>query len=386
MTLHIRRTGASDYGQYTKVLICGDPGAGKTLISSTWPNPIYASAEGGLMSIASRNIPYINVRSINDLLKLKVILDNDAETRKDLLGFEVETLVVDTIDEIQRIMIRERLEEMRRDTLQLQDWGYIGEQMSAMIRGLRNLDLHVVFTCHLKETTDNESGRVYFKPGMQGQFADQIPAQVDLAVLLKAYTTNAVVDNKPVKVTNRVLQTVPDANHPWIKDRSGKLPPELEVTFNGDYETINELIFGNVSSLPENKVKEVQVEDPNKKLAPPLDPANAPTMQPPVGRKQPTPTKPTPRAEAQPKPQPAEPKAEEPKVQPEEAVNEDGVKVLNPDGFGLKYPLKPKPLGYGTDLYCQKCGNEVETVEKTELSRIRFRKIFCSPCFEAARR
>lgn len=43
--MKIRRTGADDYGKYVKALICGEPGSGKTLISSTFPNPLYASAE-----------------------------------------------------------------------------------------------------------------------------------------------------------------------------------------------------------------------------------------------------------------------------------------------------------------------------------------------------
>lgn len=383
MALKIRRTGATDYGRFTKVLICGDPGAGKTLISSTWPNCMFASAEGGLMSIASRNIAYTNIRALEDLEHLKIALDNDPETREDLFGFPVETLVVDTIDEIQRIMIRERLEEMKRDTLQLADWSYIGEHMAALVRGLRNLDMHVVFTCHLKETSDQETGRIYFKPALQGQYADQISAQVDLALLLKSYTKNEMVNNKMEKVTRRVLQTVQDANHQWIKDRSGKLPSEFEVTFVDDYQRISDLIFGQVEDLPDTKVKEVAVEV--KSLDPPLDPSEAPVRQPPVRHRLPAPTPTTPRVQAEPpKPPTPEPSAQEEKK--EESQEVDGVKILNPVGFELKYPLKPKPLGHGTDMYCQKCGNEVETVEKTELSRIRFRKIFCSPCFDEARR
>lgn len=397
MGLTIRRTGASDYGRYMKVMIGGDPGAGKTLLSSQWPNAFYASAEGGLMSIAKKNIPYTNIREMSELLSLKVALDNDAETREELLGFPVETLVVDTIDEVQRIMIRERLADQRRDTLQLQDWGYIGEQMAAVVRGFRNLDMHVIFTCHLKEVTDSDSGRVSYKPQMQGQYADQIAAQVDLALLLKSYTTNGIVDSKPVKITHRILQTCPDNNHLWIKDRSGKLPAEFPVTFTDDFAKINELIFGD-PPLPEGEVSEITVEVPT--IAPPLEPAAAPSV--PAARRPGRPPTPKPaptQVTEQPGPETVsdnpttEPssvetgpvESPEPTVEPAPSTGVVMVSVLNPEGFELK-GIKPKPKGHKTDIYCQKCGNEVETVEKSELSRIRFRKIFCGECFEAARR
>lgn len=396
MTLKIRHTGASDYGQVTKALIAGNPGAGKTLISSTWPSPIYASAEGGLMSIASRNIPYTDIHSMSDLLSLKTALDQPADRIADLFGFPIETVVVDTIDEIQRILIRERLEETKRDALALQDWNFISEQMQAVVRGFRRLPLHVVFTCHLKEVTDSDTGRVSYKPQIQGGFADQIAANVDFALLLKSSTRTEVIDGKAEKVIRRTLQTSPDLAYEWIKDRSGKLPSELPVDFQTDFTRINEFIFGGMA-LKDSKVTEIEVDIPELK---PIKSAAEAVVRP-IRRGRPATPAPElplpvtpvetsgPTAAVTEAPEVVEPVAQVPEPAVEELSPEviiDGILVRNPDEFMPKKGLKLTCCNHGTDLYCQDCGNEIETVRRSEFSTVRFRKFLCDGCFQINKR
>lgn len=362
MALKIRRTGASDYGKYIKALIFGDPGAGKTLISSTFPNPLYASAEGGLMSIADRNIPYVDIRSTDDLLAIKNSVDQDPEMREEILGFPVDTIVVDTIDEIQKIMIAERLKATRHSAMELQDWGWLSEQMRAMIRGFRNIPIHVVFTCHLKEVNDGETGRVSYKPELQGSISDGIAGYVDLSLLIQSSLENELVDGKLRKVEKRVLVTAPNLKYPFLKDRSGKLDMEIPVTFTDDFDRINEAIFGNVN-IAEGESYEVETPQPTLVE----EPAPEPT---------PEPEKPKPSAtQAQPvKEVPAEEPAKE-----EEPPVEGDVKVRNK----LPAGVVPEPKGYGTDIYCTMCGGEVQTEKRAELSRIRHRRILDDECYES---
>lgn len=256
--MELRRTGNAEYGRYMKVLFCGDPGSGKTLISSTFPKPLYASAEGGLMSIASRNIPYVEIKSSEDLLELKVTLESNKQQLESALGTQVETVVIDTVDEIARILMRERVETQKHETMQIADWGWLGDQMRAIIRSFRGLDLHVVFTCHLKSTEDSETGRVYMKPSIQGAVGDEIAGYVDLALLLEARTVAKLVDGESKRTMVRRLITVPDPVHPWIKDRSGKLPAELDVNFSDDFKRMNKLIFPSKNSVTETSQPEVE--------------------------------------------------------------------------------------------------------------------------------
>jgi hypothetical protein len=388
MSLKIRRTGSEEYGRYIKALLCGESGSGKTLTASTWPNPFYASAEGGLMSIADRNIPYAEIRSSPDLLKIKMLME-DSEMRNEYLKFPVETVVIDTIDEIQRILVRERLEETGQETMKLQDWGWLSEQMASIIRGFRNLPMNVVFTCHVKEVTDSDTGKVTFKPGLQGAIADQITGMVDLSLLLKSTTSTVIENNQPVKVVHRALQTVPDYHHQWIKDRSGKLPSDFVINFKDDFQRIHDLIFKDIGEMQEGVQLDVDVPDvpkfealsSPKAAAASLPKAVAPVKAPPKAPVKPAVAPPVP-VVAKPTPTPSEAK-EAPTATPM-VTPEGGLKIRNEKTFPVG--LNPQPKGHGTDIYCESCGVEVEDEDRAELSRIRFRKIMCEKCFQEQKR
>lgn len=249
MTIQVQITGDQEYGRYIKALFCGDPGSGKTLISSTFPNPVFASAEGGLMSIARKRLPFVKIDATEKLLALKNAMEQEPHVRAKLLGVQdrfdrIDTVVIDTIDEVARLLIKERLEANKKETLAIADWGWLGDQLRAIIRSFRNLDMHVVFTCHLKSSEDSETGRIYFKPAIQGAVGDEIAGYVDLALLLRAQPMARVVDGESKRVMVRYLRTMPDPSFPWIKDRSGCLPAEMDINFDDDFQRINALIFG----------------------------------------------------------------------------------------------------------------------------------------------
>lgn len=388
MSLAIKRTGADDYGRYTKALICGEPGAGKTLISSTWKNPIYASAEGGLMSVADRNVPYIEIKSSRDLMQLKQQLDQAPDVREKVFGFPVDSVIIDTLDEIQKILIKERLEEQKADNMKMQDWGWLSEQMKAIVTGFRNMPLHVVFTCHIKDKEDSETGQSWTTPGLQGSIGSEIAAYVDLALLLKTSTVTEVIDGKAHKRIIRILQTYRDSRNPWIKDRSGKLPNEFEVNFNDDFDRIFNTVYANVDSLPATTTIEVETKPT---LLTDLDvPAEAPEkpVEAPKAAARPA----TARTVAKPVAKPVEAPAatSEPDPEPVQEVPAEGQEKSSTDAPSPKNRLPegvtPESKGYGTNFYCEQCGGEVETEDQASLSRIRFRKILDKPCFTDAKR
>ncbi len=248
--LNIMRTGSDEYGKFIKALITGNPGAGKTLVSSTFPNPLYANVEGGLMSIADRKIPFVNVEGMDDIISIKNVLSQDKKVREKILGFPVDTVVIDTIDEVQNLMIQELLIREKKAKMAIQDWGKVADEMKALIRGFRNLDMNVVFTCHLKTMTDEEDGRSWYAPGLAGQMADKIPGMVDLSLMIHTAEVVEVTKEGTKKVDKRLIESYPTKQYPFLKDRSGKLPHSFEVNFHDDYARIQELIFGDMSSVP----------------------------------------------------------------------------------------------------------------------------------------
>lgn len=273
MAIQTKTTGLAEYGQYMKALFCGDPGSGKTLTSSTFPNPYYISAEGGLMSIARKFLPFHELNSTEELREILKALQQPPDVRASLLGVtgQIDTIVVDTIDEVQKIFMRERLGLEKSDSFKLQDYGWLAEKLEAVIRAFRNLPMNVVFTCHLKESRDEESGVVSYRPGLVGRTVEYLPASCDLNFALLTRTETSIVEGKAHKQIVRFMQTYRDAKYPWVKDRSGRLPMEFTINFEDDYNRLFDLIYGDIDAEFAGLVRPDLVKAPSiKKAADPL--------------------------------------------------------------------------------------------------------------------
>jgi len=127
----VNRTGDQDYGEKLTMALVGGPGKGKTRFAATAKNPYFLNAEGGLMSIAAQQIPYTTIESTSQLLEIMTFLSTHGrQGAKDVMGIEIDTVVIDTFDEIQRILIRERLDATRQTELKPGDWTWVTDQMS----------------------------------------------------------------------------------------------------------------------------------------------------------------------------------------------------------------------------------------------------------------
>lgn len=258
MVLTIRRTGAADYGQYIKMLVCAYPGAGKTVFGSTSIDPLIVDCEGGLMSIADRRVPYTEIESSLDLAQLHMALIQEGEAQKEMLGFNPGTIVIDTVDEVQKMYERERLRETGREALNMQDFGWLKDRMLEFVRNFRNLKVNVIFLCHLKETTDEESGTVSVKPGLKGAVADEIAAYVDIVGVIHAEEYTDIDGTETVKKSRRVMQVQPDRRHDWLKDRSWKLPSRIPLNGQSDFKRIHATVF---QAVPEPSPEATEVPE-----------------------------------------------------------------------------------------------------------------------------
>jgi hypothetical protein len=226
-----------------RALIAGNQGAGKTLLSSTFPKPFIASCEGGMLSLSSRRVPFHEVANGKEMDDIIQGLKQPPEIREKIFGGPVETLVIDTIDAFQKTLKKQRMIEKRQDNFQMQDWGWLGEQLRSYMRAWMSLDLNLVVTSHLGSETDEELGRIYHWPALEGGFKKEIPNSFDICGVLNARGKTEIQNGQNVKVIERRLQLFPEVNTPWLKDRSGKLPLEFPVTLHDDYDRMAELIF-----------------------------------------------------------------------------------------------------------------------------------------------
>ncbi len=259
MTIKVSVTGKDDYGDYVCALIAGPPGKGKTRFSVTAENPLLLNAEAGTMSIAELGIPKVEIDSSDSLLATRYLLSLGTEAVEEAIGHPVGTIILDSIDEIQRIIIGERLEAVGKDSLGPGDWTWLNDQMNAIVRGFRSLPYHVIFCCHVKDTTDGETGRVNYKLDMSGAIAHQLPAAVDIAALLTDRSV-AVVDDDGVTHEERrsFLFTQPMDRYDWLKDRSGTLEAVIELNFDNDFVELVERV--NSREVIEHEIRLVEVE------------------------------------------------------------------------------------------------------------------------------
>ncbi len=422
MTLKIKRMSAGDWEPLLKLLVLGTPGAGKTRFSATGPNTLFAVAEGGLLSVRDKDIRYADISGSEDLRQLGMALDQEQKVREKYFGFPIETVVVDTFDEVARIIQRERLLDKRQETFTQADWGWFGDQLRASLRLFRNLDLNVIITCHVSESKDEVSGQISMRPQIQGGVRDELASYFDEVFLIRANVRTAIKDGVATREVYRILQTIQDSQYEFLKDRSGTLPPEVELNLQDDFARLRHAIFGKAAVTPTPKVSKAEQE---KRAAPASPTAEAApgSAPPPASETAPepaaaeaasdppvdsttveSPAAPEAVSEATPGPAPAQlPPAPEPAApaessQPtgahaagesppetEPSASEPAPGVPQPPAE----PSAPAPSGSddappAEDMTCTVCGGPIESKDQSELSRIRFRKALCVKCFKDA--
>jgi hypothetical protein len=206
MAIQLKRTKEAT-AQAVKLLVYGQAGAGKTSLIPTLPTPVILSAEGGLLSIADTNLPFIEITSMDDLREAYKWLTSSAEAA------EFESVALDSISEIAEVVLNAE-KKINKDPRAA--YGAMQEQMADIIRGFRDLPgKHVYMSAKLEKTQD-EMGRVLYAPSMPGNKTGQsLPYFFDEVLALR-------VEKDAEGFTRRALMT--DGDGLWLaKDRSGKL-------------------------------------------------------------------------------------------------------------------------------------------------------------------
>lgn len=195
--------------QHLRVLVAGDPGTGRTEFAATFPSPFFATAYGGMAALAGHEgIPYAEIDSENDLFQITEMISNDLLAEEMLPDYKVETLVIDSIDELQRRMLLKRMADDGRTETKIEDWGWIATRLNKIFRRLSELPVHLVVTSKV----NNEVDRLL----IQGQFGEQIHNYLDYA-----FRTEVVLDEAVLTAAATV-----------VDDEDGlhvELPEELEI-------------------------------------------------------------------------------------------------------------------------------------------------------------
>jgi hypothetical protein len=289
----IKTTGFEQYmntgrsGSYIKALIMGEHGVGKTPSAASWPKPIIADCENGLASVASRAIPYAEIRTTDDMLGALDACRRDAMLPPEKRQFL--TFVVDTIDSYQRRIIQQRLKAEQKDSMSgWQDWGWLDGKMAQLVEGLLSLPMNVVVNMHVKDVDDgDEDSRMLVKKArLKGDFKDSVFQDFDLIGLMEASYVQGTGEQKGERVQVRNIRWHSEPRFPSLRDRFNKLPRFTTVDFTDqDYWRIFNAITVDMDSIPETKVLDEVASPADTEAAPaPADVKGGPVEEPKLPR------------------------------------------------------------------------------------------------------
>jgi|TARA_R110000737_G_scaffold15579_4_gene32247 phage nucleotide-binding protein len=189
-----------------KMLAYGQAGSGKTSLIPTLPAPVILSAEGGLLSISDKEIPFLDISDMDALREAYKWLAESDEAK------QFASVAIDSISEIAEVCLGKE-KALAKDPRAA--YGEMQTTMAEIIRSFRDLPRHILMTAKLEKAQD-EMGRMLYSPSMPGNKTGQsLPYYFDIVAALR-------VEKDAEGVTQRAMMLESDGM--WqAKDRSGKL-------------------------------------------------------------------------------------------------------------------------------------------------------------------
>jgi hypothetical protein len=238
----LKVTGPASEG-YINILLYGESGVTKTRTAgsaSVVPemSPVLLiDFEGGTLSLADDydRVEVVRAKTWKKVDEIYGELYNKNPYR---------TIILDSLTETQKFCMQEVMREVVRtnperdpDIASMREWGKSGEQVTRLVRALRDLPCNTIFTALVHETT-NDSGIVTKqRPGLPGQLRGSVPGYMDIVAYM--YKKEVKVGNAS---TNKVLMLTQGTEKTLAKDRSGKLPAVMEAPV---MQVIYDTIHGN---------------------------------------------------------------------------------------------------------------------------------------------
>jgi len=211
---HIMSTQGIGASNGVKMLVYGKAGRGKTTLCATCPNPIIFSAESGLLALSKYNLPFVEVKTVNDLTDLYNWCTQSSEAK------QFQTICLDSLSEIAEVVLTNAKGQVKDPR---QAYGELIEKMTQTIRAFRDLqNFHVYMSAKQEFTKDDTTGIMMNGPSMPGsKLSQQLPYffdevfQLDIGQMPDPSQTGQ-------QLSYRFLRTQPDFQND-AKDRSGTL-------------------------------------------------------------------------------------------------------------------------------------------------------------------
>ena len=190
-----------------KFLVYGAAGSGKTRLIATLPEPVILSAEGGLLSLADSQIPFIAIDSLPAMAEAYLWLVESDEAKK------FKSVAIDSLSEIAETCLNAE-KKVAKDPRQA--YGAMSDQIGEYVRKFRDLPGRNVYMSAKLDRAQDETGRMLYAPSMPGiKTGLALPYYYDEVLALRVETGEDGTVNRALMTTTDGLWTA--------KDRSGKL-------------------------------------------------------------------------------------------------------------------------------------------------------------------
>lgn len=128
-----------------KMMVYGDPGAGKTTLALSSPKPLLLDFDNGVKRVNLGHLDGV------DIVQVGAWTDIQQLVREDLSAYE--TIVVDTVQKLIDFIITYKC---GGNQPKIQDWGRINQEFLWFTRTLSAMNKHIVFVAHSDIRKDGE--------------------------------------------------------------------------------------------------------------------------------------------------------------------------------------------------------------------------------------
>lgn len=198
-----------------------------TSFGGTAPNPLFLSAESGLLSLNRiGTFDYIDIKGFG---QLRGIYDDIVMNE-----CKYETIVIDSLTEVQTLCSKEILAERNKEIPDgYEFWNILDARMTNLVKAFRDLPKNVIFTCLAKaDETDGGFASIQ-RPFVDGKLRKTLAALFD--EVFYAFSQDRTKDGK----TETIYALRTKGNEKFIaKDRSGKLNDIEKPNFTDIYNKI----------------------------------------------------------------------------------------------------------------------------------------------------
>lgn len=221
--LHPKIKLASEMPLYVKALIYGEPGAGKTYLACTAPNPLVLLTE---YDVSKPTMRRVQLDLKKEIAVWPITEWKDLEEAFEFLQsgeHDFQTVVLDSLTDLNRRLTRavidhavERRPSHDPDVPEQGDWFRVSEKLRHMVRMFRDLPMHVVMTALVQDVRQEMLKIPLVQPK---SLALELPGLFNLVGCLKAVEGDE----------GHVRKLLVESTDTYVaKNPGGKLPPVIE--------------------------------------------------------------------------------------------------------------------------------------------------------------